>query len=386
VGLGGLLAIATAWGAAGPVGERPAVTVGRPVAREVTDYEDVAGRTEPAARVEVRARVTGYLVRVCFKEGAEVKRGDLLLEIDPRPYQAALDKAGADLALAEAHYRRVEVDSKRAEALLTRRAVGQEEYDRIAGERRVAEANVQAARAAREVARLNLDFARVSAPVDGHVGRQLMDPGNLVRADETVLTTLVSNQPMYVYFDVDERTALRLRRGLRQGGPGAARAAGLPVAMGLADEDGFPRRGTADVAAGSMDPAKGTLQLRAVFPNADGFLVGGLLARVHLPVGVPYRALVVPEEAVHQDGRSRPYVVVVNDNNVVESRAVELGPRHDRERVVKTGLRADDWVVVGGGKDLRAGMTVRPSRDAGHAPGDRAAPGKMPGDGDPARP
>jgi RND family efflux transporter MFP subunit len=251
-------------------------------AGEVADHADFTGRTEAAVTVEVRARVTGYLVKVAFKDGAEVKQGDLLFEIDPRPYQAELDRANAALAAAEAHLKRADTELKRAKALIERSAMSKEDYDKVVGDVDEARAQVAVARASREVANLNLDFTKVTAPVSGRVGRRLVDSGNVVRADGTMLTTIVGKDPMYVYFDVDERTYLDLRRALRDGKVKAAKLEDLPVAVQLANEEGFPHQGKLDFVDNRADPTKGTIRMRAVLPNADGLLVPGLFAQVRL--------------------------------------------------------------------------------------------------------
>jgi RND family efflux transporter MFP subunit len=368
-----------ACGAAGsgdePPAKAPEVPVARPLERRVTDHEDYTGRTEAAARVELRARVTGYLDKISFKEGAEVKRGDVLFEIDPRPYKAELDRAEAAVVQAETRLKLAEANYKRMLALAARAAISREEVEKARAERDLAQAEVRAARATLEVARLTLSFTRVVAPLDGRIGRRLVDPGNLVKADETVLATIVSSNPMYVYFQVDERTVLRLRRA-QVAGKLKAGPAGLPVMMALADEKGFPHRGTVNFADTHIDPNTGTLRLRAVLANADGLLLPGLFVRVRLPVAEPYRALLVPERAVMLGAKKgeRPFVYVVNDKNELVERQVELGARYDGLRAVKGGLKATDWVVIGGLEGLRPGTVVRPRK----APMPELAP-KTPG-------
>jgi multidrug efflux pump subunit AcrA (membrane-fusion protein) len=313
-------------GAAAPL---PQVEVVQPASREVSDYEVFTGRTEASATVQLRARVTGYLTRVHFKNGAEVKRGDVLFEIDSRPYKAELDKAEAALTLAEARLKKAD-------------AAGREE----------ARARVRVARAARELARLNLAFTRVTAPLSGRMGRPL-DAGNVAKADETTLATLTSSKPIYAYFDIDERTALRLRR---EGLSGK-----LEAAVGLADEKGFPRQAVVDFLNGRVDPKTGTLRLRAALPNADGLLLPGLFVRVRLTTGKPRKALLVPERALKKH-RKTSFVFVVNAKDQLEVREVRLGLRHADQVVVKEGLGAAERVVLTGPHGLRAGMTVKPRK------------------------
>jgi RND family efflux transporter MFP subunit len=347
--------------AADPASAPPEVPVSQPLVREVTDYEDYTGRTEAASQVELRARVSGYLDKILFKDGADVKKGDLLLQIDPRPYQAELEKAEARLALSEAQLKRAEVDFKRATALMARQAITREEFEKFAADRAVAELEVRAVKAACDVAKLNLAFTKVTAPIDGRISRRFLDAGNVVKADETALGTLVSLDPMYVYFNVDERTALRMRRAAREGK--AKEAAGVQVAMGLADEKGFPHRGKVDLADNRVDPKTGTLRMRAVLPNSDGPLVPGLFVRVRLTTGEPHKVLLVPDGGVERIGRGEN-LLIVSAKNVVQLRDVETGLGYDGLVVIKTGVEAGDWVVLDRSEKLRPGMTVKPRKVA----------------------
>ncbi len=355
------------------------VPVARPIVREVTDYEDFTGRTEAVNRVDLRARVTGYLVKSFFKEGSEVKQGDLLFEIDPRPYQAQMDRAEAAVHLAEAQLKLAEADLQRAKALLAQKVVAPGEIDKPVAERAEAEARVRAAKAGLEVARLNLDFTRVRAPIAGRIGRQLLTPGNLVSADETILATVVSRDPMYVYFDVDERTLLRLRRSMREG---KEKPEMMPVFIGLAGDEGHPQRGVVDFTDNQVNAETGTIRMRAVLPNKDDLLVPGLFVRVRLALGAPYKALLVPAEAVLADNGVQ-IVYVVNDKGAIESRTVETGRGHDGLRIVNRGLKPEDRVVVGRQQRLRPGMTVRPVE--GKTPSAPPAPAKRGVDARPVR-
>jgi RND family efflux transporter MFP subunit len=344
--------------AAGPVASPRDVLAGQPVAREVTDYEDFTGRTEAVASVELRARVTGYLDKVTFKDGAEVKKGDVLFEIDPRPYRAELDKAEANLALREVGVKRVELDFRRAKALLSRRAISQEEFDKFAADLEEARAALVVAKAHLAATRLTLSFTKVSAPIDGRIGRRLIDAGNLVKADDTILATIVTKAPLYAYFDIDERTILRSLRAVRAGKREAKRALEFPVRMGLADEKGHPHRGTVDYTANRVNPRTGALRARAVLANADGLLLPGLFVRVRLTTSAPFTALLVPEAAVTVE-KGQASLFLVNDKNVIEQRRVRLGQRHNGLRVVEEGIKAGDSVVFGGLRGLRPGMTVK---------------------------
>jgi RND family efflux transporter MFP subunit len=335
----------------------PEVDVIQPLTRDVVDYEDFTGRTEAAQAVTLRARVSGYLIKAAFQEGAKVKQGDLLFEIDPRGYQADVDRAKAELARAEAHLKRVAAELERAKALLPKGNISREEFDKITGDREEAQASVAVARASLEAARLQLDFSHVPAPINGKIGRRLLDPGNLVKADDTPLAVLVSTDPVYAFFDVDERSYLRLARALQQG----KTKADPPVTMGLADEEGFPHNGKVDGVNNQADPTTGTIRFRAVFPNPQGLLIPGLFVRIRLATSSPYKALLVPDPAVGtRDGEK--YLLVVNSKNVVERRAVKVGARQDDLRVVNEGLTANDQVIVRGLQRVRPGMTVKPKK------------------------
>jgi RND family efflux transporter MFP subunit len=337
----------------------PEVAVCRPLAREVTDYEDFTGRVEAARTVDLRPRVSGYLTEVHFRPGAMVKEGDLLFEIDPRPYQAKLDRAQAEVAQAEAHLKRLTADFERAKRLLANRGLTAEEYDKIAGEREEAEAALRVAQAARDAARLTLDFTRVTAPMGGKIGQPALDVGNLAVADTTSLARIVSVDPASVFFDVDERTLLRvLRLKLAARGRGQ-RETETPVHMRLADEEAFPHEGAVSYADNRVDPSTGTSSWRALFPNPHGLLVPGMFARVRLPVGPPHPAVLLPERAAAVENR-QAYVFVVNDKDVVERRAVTLGQLQDGLRVIEAGLKDGDRVVADPTAKVRPGMTVAP--------------------------
>jgi membrane fusion protein, multidrug efflux system len=349
-------ALACVW-LAGAVADPPEVPVSRPVPREVADFAEFAGRTAASRTVEVRARVSGYLTKVAFRDGAEVKEGDLLFEIDPRPYRAEAVKGRAAVEMAQARLKRADADYRRAQALAGPAGfVGPAELERAAGRRDLEQARLRAAKAALESAEITLSFTQVTAPISGRVGRRLLDPGNFARADETQLATLVTTDPLYIYFDVDERTLLRLGKGKP--------LAKAPAAVGLADEQGFPHKAEIDFVDNQVDAAKGTVRVRALLPNPGGWLRPGLFARVRVATGEPYRALLVPEAAVATDG-DRKFVYVVNEKDVVEARPVTLGPREGESVAVKGGLKATDRVVVGELQRLRPGMAVKPRPAAG---------------------
>jgi multidrug efflux system membrane fusion protein len=359
----------------------PAVRVSHPVQRQVTDFEVFTGRTQAVQTVDLRARATGYLIRVLFQDGAEVRQGDVLFEIDPRPYQAELDRARAGLALAEARLKLAQANAKRAKALAGTNAVGKDELDKVEAERAAAEAAVRMAHSDTEVAQLKLSFTRVTAPISGHIGRRLLDVGNLVKADDTVLAAIVSDDPMYAHFDMDERTLLDVRRAVNEGRIKMPQAGHAPLYLGLAGEEGYPHAGTLDFVNNQVDPATGTIRVRGIFPNprpAGGvrLLSPGMFVRIRLPIGAPHPALLVSVGAVGSDQGQR-FVYVLDDKDVVRRRDVKAGPLQDDGLLAITdGLKAGDWVVVGGLQRLRPGQAVRPQRVP--MPADRrAAPAQL---------
>jgi RND family efflux transporter MFP subunit len=354
----------TAKQAAAPPAAPTVVVVSYPLERNVTDYADFTGRTEAVKSVEIRARVDGYLISMPFKEGADVKAGDLLFEIDPRPYQATYDQALAQLALAEARMKQANADFARANSLArTPGAISQQEIDRFAALQGEAVAQEQAARASAESARLNLEFTKVTSPIDGTVSRYYVTEGNLVQSGAmgggTLLTKVVSIKPMYVTFNVDEQTLLHARQLIREGKAKSARDAEIPVWLGLSNEDGFPHHGIINFVDNQVDPRTGTLMVRGVFPNEERVLSPGLMARVRVPIGEPHPALLVTDRAVESD-QGQKILYIVNEKNEVVSRPVKLGDLHDGMRVVASGLKAGERVVVNGLQRVRPGIVVDP--------------------------
>jgi RND family efflux transporter MFP subunit len=337
----------------------PEVLVSLPVTRQVKDYVDFPGRTEAVNSIEIRARVTGYLDKVHFQEGTDVEQGDLLFEIDPRPYKADLSRAEGNVLQSEGHLKRMEADYQRAADLLPKRAIGREDFDRIAGDRTEAAGAVAVAKASRDMAELNLSFTKVRAPLSGRISRRYIDPGNLVKADDTALTTIVSLDPIYAYFDLDERTTLQLQRLIRQGKIKSSPGAGLEVLLGLADQEDFPRRGVTNFADNRVDSDTGTWRLRGLFDNPDHALAPGLFVRIRLPIGNPYRATLVSEEALGTD-QGQKFVYVVNAKDTVEYRRVKVGRLHDGLRVITDGLVPAEKVVVSGLQRVRPGIEVSP--------------------------
>ncbi len=340
-----------------------AVAVSYPVERDVTDYTDFTGRTAAVDAVEVRAHVWGYLEKVNFKEGALVQKGDVLFELDPRPYQALLNQARAKVAQDEAQLTFDEAEYQRNVKLLGTGAVSRSDVDKTAAARGVDVANIAADKAGVASRQLDLDYTKVLAPVGGRVGRYVVTVGNLIQSGDqgggTVLTTIVSVDPMYAYFDVDEHTVLRVRQLIREGKVKSARDVEWPVWLGLANEDGHPHRGTINFVDNQVNPKTGTLRLRGVFPNKDELLSPGYFARVRVPIGYAHSALLVSERALDTD-QGQKIVYVVNDKNEVVPRPVQLGQLQDGLREITDGLKPGERVIVNGLQQVQPGATVEP--------------------------
>jgi len=283
----------------------------KPISREVRDFETFPGRTEAVMSVELRSRVSGYLNQVYFQDGQQVEKDAVLFQIDARPFQAAVDRTQAALEQAEAHAQRLNNEFQRAKVLYDRGlSISREEYDRYAFDHAEAVAALGTAKAAHDLAQLDLQFTRVTSPIAGRLGRRLVDPGNLVQADATPLTTVVSQDPIYVYFDVHESAMLRIRRLLQEGGIKASSEHEVPVQIGLSDEPEFPHEGVVDFTDNRVDLNTGTLRFRARLANPAGLFTPGLFVRVKLPIGDPHPALLVREEALTSDqGAKKVYVV-----------------------------------------------------------------------------
>ena len=356
------LLLAACGSSAPPPPEPPKVTVAQPLVRQVTDWDEYTGRLAAVESVEIRARVSGYLQSVHFQDGALVERGDLLFVIDPRPYQAALDEARADLTRSRVRLELAANDLDRAQRLFASRAISEEELDARTKEKREADAALEAAQAAEKASALNLEFSRIRAPISGRIGRRLVTVGNLVKGegnDATLLTTLVSVDPIHAYFTADERSFLRYTRLAERGIRPSSRDAANPVLLQLADEEGFPHEGTMDFVDNQVDRTTGTMQGRAIFPNPHGVLTPGLFGRIKLLGEGPYDALIVPDEAIGTDQAQR-LVYVVGPDNVVVPRPVTLGRSLGTLRIIRSGLEPTDRVVINGLMRIRPGAAVTP--------------------------
>ena len=349
----------------------PRVPVSQPVRREVTNFVDFTGRTEAVHSVDIRSRVSGYLVKMPFQEGEEVKEGDLLFIIDRRPYKAQLDQAQGQVDLYQASLKLARTTLARDRAInsLSPGSVSHQQFDQEQATVEEAEARVEAQKKSMEISRLSHEFTRVISPIDGQISRYYQPLGNLVNQDQTLLTTVVSVDPMYVYFEMDEPTLLRTRKAVNEGKIKLPeKGVKMPVLMGLQGEDGFPHQGTINFVNNQVNPTTGSILVRGVFPNhlpkgGHRLLSPGMFVRVRLPIGQPYPALLVIDRAVGSDQQGLKYVYVLDKNNTAQPRHVTTGPlQDDGLRVIEHGLKPDDQVVVGALQQVRAGDDVMPEQ------------------------
>ena len=335
----------------------PDVGVAAVLSEQVQDWNEATGRIAAVESVELRPRVSGYVERVAYAEGDEVAKGDLLFVIDPRPYRAALQRAEAELARARAEAQLAKTRHTRAQSLIEASAISRDDFEARSAGLAEAEAAVRAAQAMVETARLDLAFTQVRAPVAGRAGRAMLTTGNLAQADASLLTTVVSQDPVHVYFETDERTFLRHQAMSRAG---ERRNADNAVRVGLADEVGHPHAGTVDFLDNQVDPATGTVRARAVLPNPDRRFTPGLFARVQLEGAAARPAILIDDKAVITD-QDRKYVYVVGEDNTAQRRDIVPGRIVEGLRVVESGLAAGDRVIVNGvQKVFMPGMPVAP--------------------------
>jgi multidrug efflux system membrane fusion protein len=332
----------------------PEVDVATVVAASITDYQGYSGRLEAVDKVEVRPLVGGTIVAVHFKDGGVVRKGEPLFTIDPRPYGAEVSRAAAQVAAAQARSNYSAADAARAQRLLADNAIARRDYEQAQNAAHEADANLKAAQAALEAARINLAYTRITAPVTGKVSRAELTVGNIVAAGAAapLLTTVVSVSPIYASFEVDEQTYLRYLSRSKDGAP-------VDVALGLADERGYPRRGRVDSVDNRLDTSSGTIRVRARFDNADGAMLPGLYARVQVGGGAAHQALMVDDAAIGTD-QDKKFVMVVGADNKVAYREVRTGNLHDGLRVIDSGMRAGERIVVNGLQRARPDDVVRP--------------------------
>jgi len=341
----------------------PEITVAQVIHRPLREWQEFSGRLQAVNTVEIRPRVSGYIDRVGFEDGARVKKGQLLFQIDPRPFQAEVERLLAERSRSVSDLQLAQANRARAERLIDAHAISREDYEREVAAVASAQGALGSIDASLQEARLNREFSEVRAPIDGHVSRAIVTAGNLVTSS-SLLTTLVSDDPVYVYFDADEQTYLRYAKAERASGrPGTAPASAAPasVYVGLVDEQGYPHQGKLDFVDNQVDPATGTIRARASLANPDGRYTPGLFARVRLVGGESRDGVLIEDRAVGTD-LSKKFVLTLTADNRVEYRLVQLGPEIDGLRVVEQGLGPDEIVVVNGMQHVRPGQTVAPTR------------------------
>ena len=374
----------------------PTIPYELPVIKTITGYEQFPGETEAIIAVQVTARISGYMTEVKFKDGDLVKEGDILFKIDNRQYKAELERAEGNLQQLEAHKSRLEKEYHRAKILLGRGQISPEEYDRYESDFKETEAGVQLAKSNRDLAQLNYDWCDVRASNSGRLSRRMVDPGNLVKADDTVLTSIVSLDPMYVYFDVNEQAMLKIQRLLEEGKVKATSLREVPVQISLSDEgeDTFSHNGVVDFSDNKVDINTGTLRYRAKLDNKDHFIIPGLVVRVRLPIGDPHSAIFIREEALVTDqGEKGVYVIRERDDkgqpfpNDVDKKGTPFfndqkplvqrafwskignpGTAHDKMVEIENGVQAGDWVVVREMQRLKNGREVKAEKFGQVAP------------------
>lgn len=333
----------------------PEVTVATPLVQEIVDWDDFVGRFEAISNVEVKPRVSGYIIGTHFRDGQYVRRGQLLFTIDARPAQAQLDQARAQLARAQAQAVNARTELARSRTLAAQKAASVEEVEQRQAALRSANADVSAAAAVLRARQLDIGFTRVVAPISGQVSERRVDPGNAVTADQTVLTTVVSTNPLHFAFDGSEALLLRFQRE-----SGSARL-GSPVRIRLQDEAQYVHAGRLDFVDNALNAGSGTIRGRAVVPNPDGFLRAGMMGRLRLASSAPYSALLVPDTAIATDA-ARRVVYLVDKNGTVTVRPVQLGPLNGNLRVIRTGIGPQDQVVIGGLQRAMPGQKVKPKK------------------------
>ncbi len=342
----------------------PKVTVATPVKRTLTDFDEYVGRFAAVDSVEVRARVSGYLDSVDFKDGQMVKTGDLLFTIDKRSFQNAVDQARAVLVQAKSNLAYTKSDLERGQSLVRQKTITEQTFEQRSQAFRNAQASVSGAEAALRQAELDLAFTELRAPINGRIGDRRVSPGNLVTGgtsgNTTLLAMIVSTDPIHFEFTFDEASYLRYERLAKDGRDVASRGTDVPVALELIDEPGFTHKGHMDFVNNVIDSGTGTIRARALFDNPNGVFTPGMFARVRVPASPPYEALLVPDSAIGTE-QTRKYVFVVDADGKVSERYVTLGQTTpDNLRVIKTGLKPDDRIIVNGLMRARAGQKVTP--------------------------
>ena len=341
------------------------VTVSQPFVTEIVEWDEYAGRFDAVEAVEIRTRVSGHLTSVLFKDGQTVKKGDLLYVIDPRPFERALELARAELAQAKTKTDNAALDVDRGRPLLERKVLSEKSFDDRANLMRDAQSAVKVSEAKVASADLDLSFTRIASPIDGLIGRSLVTPGNWVNAGvistATMLTSIVRQNPVHIYFDVSENNYLKYKRLMERGVAAGAGQAGNVIEIAMPDETGFPHKGKLDFIDNRLDPGTATLRARAIVENEKKLFSPGMFARVRIAGSAKYPAVLVPDDAVASD-QANKYVLVVGEDGIAQRRNIKPGPLHNGMRIVREGIKAEDWVVVRGAR-VRPGQKVAAKRE-----------------------
>lgn len=361
ISIGSVMALALAVAGCGAQAQQasndpppPQVSAAPAVFKSLRQWDEFTGRLEPVEQVQIKSRVSGYVDSARFQEGARVSKGQVLFQIDPRPFQAEVNRLAAETDSGRAKLELAIANRQRGERLVEQNALARSEYERLISEEKAAHAVLEAASAALSAAKLNLEFTRVTSPIDGRVSRAIVTAGNLVTSAD-LLTTVVSENPVYASFNTDEQTFLKYAQG--------ARGRPSPVFMGLMTEEGYPHEGKLVFVDNAMDAGSGTINGRALFTNPDGRFTAGLFARIRLVSEDAQTVGLIPDRAIGADLGKR-FVLVVGPKNVAQYRTVILGPKVGDLRIVRTGLKPGEVVIVGGGQKVKPGQTVAPTRIA----------------------
>ncbi len=346
--------------AVAPAAQPPQVTVAKPVVKNIVEWDDFTGRFEAVEDVAIRSRVTGYLDQVHFQDGALVEKGDVLFSIDPRTFDAALREARARLEVAKTTLDLAKQEFERASSLRPSGAIAETAFDQRRQQFLAAQAELGAAEAALQQAQLNVDYTRILAPISGRIGRKLISVGNLVNANDTVLTTIVALNPIHFYFDVDERSYIAYSRSALQGKGPSSREIPFEVRMFIPGDPRENRTGSMNFVDNRVDGATGTVRGRALFDNSDLFLQPGMFGRVSIPGSGSYRAVLIPDEAIGSDQDRRIVYVVGSSDDTIAAQPIRPGPKIDGYRVVREGLTGEETIVVAGLMRIRPGMKVTP--------------------------
>ena len=337
----------------------PEVSVAEVVSERLTEWDEFTGRLQAPQTVEIRPRVSGYIDIVAFKEGSLVEAGEPLFFIDNRPFKAEVKRLNAQLSNAESLYTLPKKEYARAVDLVKKKAISDEILDQRLSTQERAAAQIESVKAELELAKLRLSYTRVTAPISGRVSNALITQGNYVNEGQSVLTTVVSTQEVHAYFDADEQTFLKYSQLARQGSRPSARESKQPVLMALALDEGFPHQGVIDFIDNRINQTSGTIRSRAIFENKNGYLIPGLFARIRLVGSATYDGILIDDRAIGTDLNNK-FVLVLDDKNQVNYRAVELGEKLQGLRIVKRGLQAGEKIVVNGLQKVRPGAQVSP--------------------------